>query len=152
MNPAKPTKDLKTQGTYRKDRHANRVEGVLKPVGSIPDAPKYFDKKHQEKWAEVCKNLFELTLLKSVDFDLIEKYVQNWFISQEAWQQIAKEGLTIETARGAVKNPAINVMNEAQKVVIQIGSLFAFNPQARMRIKTEEQKPVDPFEQFLTNN
>ena len=148
MRQAKSKDEHKAVGNFRPSRHENRIQEVSKVVESIPKAPKHFDKRHAEKWVEVCKNLFDLTILKTVDLDLVEKYVVNWFVSHDAWLQIQKEGFTQDGKR----HPAINVMNDAQKVVITVGSLFGFNPRSRMGIKTEEKKAVDPFEQFLTNN
>jgi P27 family predicted phage terminase small subunit len=144
----KPVKDHEAKGNYRPVRHQNRIQEVSKVVESIPKAPKHFDKRHADKWAEVCKNLYDLTILKTVDLDLVEKYVVNWFVSHDAWQEVQREGIT----QDGKKHPAINVMNDAQKVVITVGSLFGFNPRARMGIKTEEKKSSDPFEEFLTNN
>jgi len=148
MRQAKSKEEHKAKGNYRPVRHENRIQEVSKVVESIPKAPKHFDKRHADKWQEVCKNLYDLTILKTVDLDLVEKYVVNWFVSHDAWMEIQREGFT----QDGKKHPAINVMNDAQKVVISVGSLFGFNPRARMGIKTEEKKPVDPFEEFLTNN
>lgn len=144
----KTESERKASGFTRPSRHSNRIQEVSKVVESIPKAPRHFDKRHADKWAEVCKNLYDLTILKTVDLDLVEKYVVNWFVSHDAWMEIQREGIT----QDGRKHPAINVMNDAQKVVISVGSLFGFNPRARMGIKTEEKKKVDPFEQFLTNN
>jgi P27 family predicted phage terminase small subunit len=143
----KPISEHKAKGNYRPSRHENRIQEISKVVESIPKAPKHFDKRHSDKWQEVCKNLYDFTILKTADLDTIEKYVVNWFISHDAWMEIQRDGIT----QDGRKHPAINVMNDAQKVVISIGSLFGFNPRARMGIKTEEKKAVDPFAKFLNN-
>lgn len=143
----KPIADHKAKGNIRPSRHENRIQEVSKVVEAIPKAPKHFDKRHSDKWQEVCKNLFDLAILKTADLDTIEKYVVNWFVSHDAWLEVQRDGIT----QDGKKHPAINVMNDAQKVVISIGSLFGFNPRARMGIKTEEKKAVDPFEAFLNN-
>lgn len=148
MREAKSKEDHKAKGNYRPSRHENRIQDISKVIESIPKAPKHFDKRHADKWSEVCKNLYDLTILKTVDLDLVEKYVVNWFVSHDAWMEVQRDGIT----QDGRKHPAINVMNDAQKVVISVGTLFGFNPRARMGIKTEEKKAVDPFEQFLTNN
>jgi P27 family predicted phage terminase small subunit len=143
----KSKKHHEAMGNTRPSRHGNRLDGISKVVESIPKAPQHFDKRHSDKWQEVCKNLFDLTILKISYLDVIEKYVVNWFISHDAWVEIQRDGVTLD----GKKHPAINVMNDAQKVVISISSLFGFNPRANMGIKTDPQKPEDPFAKFLNN-
>ena len=114
----KPLKDHEAKGNYRPVRHENRIQEISKVVESIPKAPKYFDKRHADKWAEVCKNLYDLTILKTVDLDLVEKYVVNWFVSHDAWMEIQKEGITQD---GRPANPALwnedLYFNESQKFI-----------------------------------
>ena len=148
---AKPSSQLKKDGTYRKDRHAARVEGVAKILEVIPKAPAHFDQKHREKWAQVCKKVYELGILAEQDTDAIEQYVCNWLMWEAAAAEVLKRGITFTDGDRIIKNPAFNVMQEAGKVVNQIGALFGFSPRARMGIKTQETKPEDPFAKFLNN-
>ena len=147
----KSTKEHKEKGNHRPSRHGGRIETVAKPLEKQPEPPADFDKKHRDKWAEVCKRVFDLGILTDCDLDLIGLYVRTWFINIDAWKQIQKDGVTIETARGLTKHPSLNTLRESSTTLVSIASLFGFSPQARMRIRTEEKKDVDPFAAFLNN-
>lgn len=158
MNAPKSTEELRNQGTYRPDRHAGRLEEAVKILETIPDAPKGFDKKHRDKWAEVCQKVYDLGVLTENDLDSLETYVKYWFISKEAYAEIKKNGLTIEVSKegkdgkkivlSIIRNPAILTMNEATKICQQISDKFAGNPRSRMVIKTGKQdaKKEDPLD------
>lgn len=137
-NPPKPKKDLKKAGTYRKDRHENRVEDVVKPVDSTLPPPAYFTGKHLEKWIEVCEKVRGNGVLCVQDSDAIECYVRYWFILDDAITDASENGYSKETEKGYQKNPAVSVMNDAIKIVNQIGDKLGLNPRARMGIKTEK--------------
>ena len=93
----------------------------------------------------------ELGILAEQDTDAIEQYVCNWLMWEAAAAEVLKRGITFTDGDRIIKNPAFNVMQEAGKVVNQIGALFGFSPRARMGIKTQETKPEDPFAKFLNN-
>lgn len=116
---------------------------------TIPDAPEYFDGRHRKEWAKCCKFVFELGILIEPDTYLIESFVVNWFIWKDAAAEVRRVGITIETEKGVIKNPAVNVMNEAARNVTQIAALFGFSPRARMSIKTEPKPPEDKLGNFL---
>lgn len=152
----KPGAELQKDGTFREDRHGNRVESISKPLQNLPDPPAYFDKKHKDFWTKTCKGIHEMGILNQVDVEDIEIYVINWFIWKDASQSLIKEGImiTVETEKGIrqIKNPAEIVMRNSERTIIAIGDKFGFNPRARMGIKTEQKKDIDPFEMFLKKN
>lgn len=148
-NPPKPVKDLKAAGTLRADRHANRLESVANPAKAIPQPPAYFDERHRKEWSKCCKDIFALGVLTDPDSYLIEVFVTHWFIWLDAAADVRKNGIVIESKKGKVKNPAILIMNDAAKIVNQIAALFGFSPRARMGIKTEPKKEVDPVEELI---
>lgn len=147
----KSTDDLKKSGTFRKDRHENRIETVVIPMETVPDPPEYFDKRHREKWSNTCKKMFDLSILADQDKDLIEVYVCHWFLWLDSSAEVRKKGVTFSDEGRIIKNPAVAIMNESAKVVNQMGALFGFSPRARMGIKTEKKKPVDPLDEFGDN-
>lgn len=148
----KSVKDHKEKGNYRPSRHANRAEGKVKLMRTPPKPPAYLDKKHSELWSKVCRQAFELGVLAESDLHLIETFVVNWFIWIDACATIRKEGFIDLAANGSkVKHPAVNVMNDAQKVINAIADRFGFNPKARMGIKVDPQEDEDTGSQFLNN-
>lgn len=148
----KSTAELKTAGTYRKDRHANRVEQVAENLKSIPKPPSDFDKRHTEKWNEVCKRLKSLGVLTEQDLDIVENYVQSWIISKDAYKNIVKNGLviwiTIKTGEGRgakettkpIQNPAFRMHQDAAKMVKVYAEQIGYTPRARMGIKINSNK------------
>lgn len=149
MNPPKSTKELMESGTFRGDRHEGRLGDKVKLLQIIPKPPSYFDKRHKDKWSDVCKKVFELGVLTENDLDSLETYVKYWFISKDAWEDIKANGYNMPTEKGGVqRNPSIITMNEATKITQQIADKFAGNPRSRMVIKTgkqdaEKEDPLD---------
>lgn len=140
----KSKSELEKSGTFRKDRHTNPVLGAVETLKTIPDPPGEYDDRHREKWIEVCQNLKDIKQLTEYDIDLVAIYVQSWWIYFDAWKTICKEGSTITNARGQVRHPAVSIMNDANKLLIQIGSLLGFNPRARMSLRIEDVQPDKP--------
>ena len=148
---AKPSSVLKREGTYRKDRHLNRVESVAKLLPTIPEPPGHFDQTHREKWGEVCQKVFNLGILTEQDTDVLELYVCNWVMWEAACAEVKKRGITFTDGDRIIKNPAFSIMQESGKVIQQLSGLFGFSPRARMGIKTDPQEEKDPFASFLNN-
>lgn len=147
---------MQKDGTFRSDRHGNRVESISKPMQTLPKAPAYFDKKHKEFWEKTCNGIYEMGVLNQVDIEQIELYVLNWFIWKDASQSLINEGImiSVETEKGIrqIKNPAEIVMRNSERTLMALGDKFGFSPRARMGIKTEQKKDIDPFEMFLKKN
>ena len=130
----KSENDLKKSGTWRQDRHSGRMESTIKPLETLPEPPGHFDKRHAAKWSEVCGNVAALT---SQDLDALDMYVTNFFFWLDASAEVAKAGITFVDENGKIiLNPAFRVMQEAGKVILQVGDKFGFSPRARMGIKT----------------
>ena len=145
----KSAADLKRSGTFRKDRHGNRVESAAKPMQYLPEAPPHFDKRHVSAWNTVCGNVKALGILTEQDLSLMEVYVVFVLIWQDAAAEVQKRGITFTDGDRVIKNPAFVIMTEAAKMTNQIGAQFGFSPKSRMSIKTEPQEPEDPFAQFF---
>ena len=158
MKDQKSIKEHKEKGNYRPSRHANRAEEKVKTLKEIPEPPSYFDSKHRKKWAEVCGRVYDIDSLTDNDLDSLETYVKYWFIGKAAWEDIQKNGMTIEICKeskdgvvyvaSVTRNPSILTMNEAATITERISDKFGGNPRSRMVIKTTPQdaKKVDPLD------
>ena len=149
--PRKSEDELKQNGTYRKDRHANRVTGTKE--GKIPKAPDDFDAEHKAKWKEVC-NLLKLSdQLMAQDSDAIRAYVENSIMARKAWALIIQEGMIVSTTvRDSVverANPAFRVYQDCQKILKGLYDQFGFTPYARQRLKMKEPVKSDPIAELL---
>ena len=129
---SKSIKELKEAGTYRKDRHANRLEMHVKPISDIPSPPEDFDTEHVEKWYKVCGGLKDLGLLQAQDLDAIEHYVRLSFVARNSLAEYLKCPIIKDRV-----NPAWRVYNDAMKEYGKLMDKFGFNPRARQGIKVE---------------
>ena len=146
-------KEHKAKGNYRPSRHAGRLENAIKVVDTPPDPPAHFDERHRNLWVKCCQDVYNLGVLVEPDIHLIEMFVTNWFLWQDAAKDLIENGYTVTVEAGEytkqVPNPAIRIMSDTSKLVNQIADKFGFSPRARMGIKTQEQTPQDPLEKFL---
>lgn len=148
----KSTAEHKAKGNFRPSRHANRAEHAAKVVETIPKPPDNFDKRHKDKWSEVCGRVFDLGALTESDLDALALYVKQWFVASDAWDDIQSGGITLTSDKGHVyANPAVKIYNEASEKVLKIGDKFGFTPKSRMGLKVEPKAPEDPMAAFLNN-
>ena len=155
-NP-KSIKDLKSGGTYRPDRHANRLESRAEPLTKIPAAPSHFDERKKQKWVQTCETLLGLGTLTAADVDVVAQYCEAFFLCADSMAALSKDGhiLEVTTAAGITKpviNPAWRQWVDAQKVVQALGDRLGLNPKARMSIKTDPAPEKEDPLSFIFNN
>ena len=73
-------------------------------------------------------------ILKITDLHNIEMFCIAYNNLREAQQEVVLNGVTIETAMGRSKNPAITVVNEASKQMAQFGAMLGLDPASRQRL------------------
>ena len=151
---SKSINELKAQGTYRADRHANRVKAT--PAADIAAPPDRFDKAHVAKWYEVCKHLKDFEILAVQDYDSIVTYVETTLMQRNAIIDVQQNGMSIEveTKFGTVTrvNPAWTVYKECEAIIKPLREQFGFTPRARQGIKVKEAEPdkKDPLAALLS--
>lgn len=132
----KPTNEHQKTGTFRPDRHGNRVDSQTPGIETKPPPPAHFDARHVSEWDKVCGHVVDMGVMAAPDVYLLEIYVSNWFIWQDAAMEVRQKGSTIQNDEGrTVKNPAVLVMAEAWKVLSVVSGLFGFSPRGRMGLK-----------------
>lgn len=138
----KSASDHKKAGTFRGDRHADRIGDSITPIKHLPDPPEYFDKRHQEVWKRVCKGIVDMGAMAEPDTFQIEIFVTHWFIWKDAMADVQKNGYTVmvEVAAGmrSTTNPALAVMSDSAKICASIADKFGFSAKARMGIKVAD--------------
>lgn len=136
-NPPKSKSEHLKAGSYRKSRHDNTLDGIAKPIETMPEPPAYFDVRHRKEWEKCCNELLVLGVLATADADVIELYCTNRVSFVDAAKDVMKNGIILEDEEGGrYKNPALLVRQQAEKVILNIASVFGFTPRARMGIKT----------------
>ena len=141
----KPDSDLKSSGTFRKDRHANRV--AAKGMDSIPPPPPEFDKDHKLKWDEVCNHLLDFDILEPQSQDSIKQYVMAVLLQTKAWNDVMENGFEID----GKTNPSWRAYCDCDKIIKPLREQFGFTPKARQGIqtKTKDTKKADPMLDIL---
>lgn len=148
--PAKTTEQHKRDGTYRKDRHAQRLEA--QPADGIPAPPSTFDKRHAAKWYEVCTRLKKMGILATADVDTIQVYCTAYFDLQDAEETLKQEGKYLHSDNGTARvHPAWRVKNDALKTLRQLSAALGFSPLDRTRVnaQAEKEEKEDPFFSIL---
>ena len=101
-------------------------------------------------WRTIVKQLLSRKILKVTDLHNIEMFCIAYNNMREAQLEVALNGVTIETAMGRSKNPAITVVNEASKQMAQFGSMLGLDPASRARLTGGGGKPKNnPFAEVL---
>ncbi|HNR09007.1 MAG TPA: phage terminase small subunit P27 family [Saprospiraceae bacterium] len=146
-----PAKLKVLRGTYRKDRDG---KGLKVPPGQeIPEPPDRFNKDQKALWQTVCTTLRSVDLLQPVGIPLLIIYCDQSRLYQEAFDEVKRSGMitTTVTKYGTVmkKNPALEVMNGAIKIMLAISDQFGFTPLAQSKIKgvaRQEQEYNDGYD------
>ena len=102
------------------------------------------------KWRTIVKELLSRKILKVTDLHNIEMFCIAYNNLREAQLEVALNGVTIETAMGRSKNPAITVVNEASKQMASFGAMLGLDPSSRGRLGGGGNKPkTNKFAQVL---
>ena len=67
---------------------------------------------------------------------------------RQAEDDIRVNGVTIDTEKTVIKNPAVTVVNEATNQMMKFGALLGLDPSSRQRLSgaAKNQAPNNPFE------
>ena len=107
------------------------------------DVPTYMEEMSYapSMWRTIVKELLSRKILKITDLHNIEMFCIAYNNLREAQQEVVLNGVTIETAMGRSKNPAITVVNEASKQMAQFGAMLGLDPASRQRLTGGGGKP-----------
>ena len=135
--PAKRKEELIEQGTFRKHRHANKIE--LSLLKDVPEPPDDFDDEHRKEWERVCRLLiFNAEIMTQVDVDSVRKYCELSVFTRKLFQNLIKTGTTFETKGKLIKaNPAFEQYTKACGLLFRLFERFAFDPRSRQALKVE---------------
>lgn len=143
----KSTQELEDQGTYRKDRHASRIDVVQ----SLPEDPANWltagQKKVWGKWYEVLQRNDILKETDEVAFgEICVKYDRILQLRKE----VQKEGFTIfhsadNGAEVVKKNPKYEILAAEEKDLLRLLTEFGMTPASRSKVKTALDEGENPF-------
>lgn len=130
----KPTK-LKQLGGNAGKRALNKNEPQFDQITNI-EPPKWLEPLAVEMWQRVVPQLCANDLLTVGDLHNVEAFCMAYARWRQAQESITLYGVvTTNPETGALlKNPAVTVVNEASRQMIQFGSLLGLDPSSRARL------------------
>ena len=145
--PPKPDNVHQLHGTRSRVTKAPGHESPdPEPVTEVPPPPHTLTTDRvQRKWKDTAAALLRMKVLTATDIDALESYCVSYDMMCDAVEEIRIEGLTIFGASGVkIKNPACNVLKDAQTELRQMGTLLGLNPSARTRINVSDKEKEKP--------
>ena len=147
----KPTKLRELNGNAGK-RPLNKNEPQFDQITNI-EPPTWLEPLAVEMWQRVVPQLCANDLLTVGDLHNVEGFCMAYARWRQAQESITLYGVvTTNPETGALlKNPAVTVVNEASRQMIQFGSLLGLDPSSRARLTgaTKQETVGNPFAQFL---
>ncbi len=114
-------------------RKLNEQEPKAK-VG-CPEIPADLTDAAKRVWDITVPVLLGLKTLTVADGDALAAYCEAKVMHQLAIKEVEKFGITLISAMGPKKNPAVTVVNESLKAMRSFMAEFGMNPSARARLK-----------------
>lgn len=147
----KTTAELKADGTFRKDRHADRV--AVKILAEVPPAPKHFDAAHKEQWKVTCTRLLSDSLITAQDLGAVEIVVKLEVATAKIHTKLMAEEYVINTTTTTKPNPLALLYLQYNAQLMAVYAQFGQTPRARMSLKVEKKgEGGDPFAGLLNDN
>ncbi len=164
-----PTSVKKLRGNPGKRKLSNDEPT---PAVKDPICPKGLSEEAKKEWDEIVPILREMKVLTEADAKALAAYCHNFMRWMQAEKEVEERGILIDepivkrstepdhkTGRPVVteeivgyrtkKNPAVNISNEAQKLMKSFLIEFGMTPAARTKIRIEKPAEKDPFEEYL---
>ncbi|WP_131669527.1 phage terminase small subunit P27 family [Psychrobacter pygoscelis] len=141
----KPTELKRLAGNPGK-RPLNDAEPEFTLIKKV-DAPEWLGELATTMWETVIPELLDAKILTVPDLHNVESFCMAYQRWRQAEEEIDRVGITIETEKSTIKNPAVTVANEAKKQMVQFGSLLGLDPSSRSRLMgaAKDNKPDNPF-------
>ncbi len=156
--PSRPTSLLKLDGSFRKDRHGNRMDAdlaTLPPDFSFPPAPDGLHPRVSEQWGPWIKALLLKRVLTPADFSTLEIGFRHLSEAMYYSDMIAAEGMPESlNAESLQRRGYINrLFQESTKSYLKVMYEYGSTPAARAALKVPagNERDIDPLEVVLGN-
>lgn len=99
--------------------------------------PAHLNDGAAELWTRITMQLGSIPgLLFPSCFEYVDGYCRQWMIREEAWQDIQRNGYTVETDAGVRINPQLKVFQEAQSQMVVLGAKLGLSPVDKTKVST----------------
>lgn len=144
----KATDTLRAQGTYRKDRHHDRVD----PNNPLPKSPvDWLTVEEKEVWAKWYEYLQRNDILKETDevaFGLLCKIFTRVQKLAEALPGTEHFVIDHESDAGSVvkkRNPMYDVLSDSENKLLRLLTEFGMTPVSRAKVKSAIKEKKNPI-------
>jgi P27 family predicted phage terminase small subunit len=144
--PAKPT-SLKVLHGDRKDRintsEPQPTESTVTPPAWLALADAETEQAHEsalDVWRRMAPDLIKRGVLTAWDVEAFAVYCDAVVKFRQASLEVTRGGMTIEGARGSVKNPAVTAAKDYADLMQRYGARFGLTPsdRASLSVKGDE--------------
>jgi P27 family predicted phage terminase small subunit len=148
----KPKAVKKLQGTYRPDRDKRKGKKAPEPAsGAKP--PTWLNADGRRFWRGLAPTLERNGLLTELSLPAFAILCDTWGRMMEAREVVKDEGYIYvshgESGRQIKKNPAVGILEQAQKDFKTLGVEFGLTPSALEKLTTSPPEEIDPDEKAL---
>jgi P27 family predicted phage terminase small subunit len=146
----KPTKLKVVQGNAGK-RKLNDKEPEAESLNDVPKAPDWMPEHAKGIWDRAAAWLVGAKILTKQDLHNLESFAMAYARWRQAQDHVTEHGITVENpSSGALqKNPALTVINEANRQMVVFGSALGLDPASRARLATQGGDEENPFADLL---
>ena len=142
--PAKPTAILNAQGTARKDRHADRIDGDLPVLANAPDAPDTLGEFGAKLWDAVVQGYEGFGVITAIDLPMLERMCSFYQRHVEIENEIGANMYLADDDGNPKPNPLYKASLDYWKAVEKIAPKFGLSPSSRAKLRvapTDDGKP-----------
>ncbi|WLF83790.1 phage terminase small subunit P27 family [Moraxella sp. ZY210820] len=141
----KPTKLRELNGNAGK-RPLNKDEPQFTEIVAV-EPPEWLSEIAVQMWQTITPELLKNKILTVADLHNVEAFCMAYARWREAENDVKINGITITTEATVIKNPAVTVVNEALKQMMQFGALLGLDPSSRTRLigGAKKETVANPF-------
>lgn len=124
-----------------------RIKLDPKGVGK-PSVPPGLSADARRLWAHVVGSLPD-EVLSTADDAALEIFARAWARYRKAAGEVDRTGFVVKTERGPVKNPLLNVISQAEAVMLRAAAELGLTPAARARLATTAPRSDDTMKVLM---
>jgi len=147
----KPTRLKLLQGNPGK-RKLNGDEPIAESLSAVPPAPDWMHERAVAVWDNAAAWLVGAKILTHQDLHNLEAFCMAYARWRDAQDHVTTNGAVLENPNtGALyKNPALTVINEANRQMVVFGSALGLDPASRSRLAAPGgEEAGNPFADLL---
>jgi len=144
MAKQKNEKQHKKDGTYRASRHKTVPLAV-----SIPPMPPDMSPAAQAQWHTITQLLFSAGYITDLDGVSMRLLCESIEIYVMALDDVRENGITLQTQKGCMQNPALGAKNTAWKQIHTICKQYGMTAIARTGLAGNENPDEDETDTLL---